>query len=49
MFEARARCDEANLPWLGVPFAIWSLTLFIALALLGLRVFRSRPPTLFLK
>jgi len=49
MFEARARCDEANLPWLGVPFSLWSLAMFVALAVLGLRAFRSRPPTLFLK
>lgn len=49
MFEARARCDEANLPWLGVPFALWSLAMFTLLAVLGLRAFRSRPPTLFLK
>ena len=49
MFEARARCDEANLPWLGVPFSIWSLVLFVLLAGLGFRAFRSRPPTLFLK
>lgn len=49
MFEARARCDEANLPWLGVPFALWSLAMFVLLAGLGLRAFRARPTTLFLK
>ena len=49
MFEATARCDEANLPWLGVPFALWSLALFCILALLSLRAFRLRPHTLFLK
>lgn len=49
MFEATARCDEANLPWLAVPFAIWSLLLYLVLTLLGVWAFRSRPHTLFLK
>ncbi len=49
MFEARARCDEANLPWLGIPFALWSLGLFITIAALGLSAFRTRSNNLFLK
>lgn len=37
MFIAYAPCDQANLPMLGVPFAIWSLALFVLLAVaLGL-------------
>jgi disulfide bond formation protein DsbB len=49
MFEATARCDEANLPWLGIPFALWSLGLFMVLLLIGLRAFRYRPPSMFLR
>ncbi len=49
MFEATARCDEANLPWLGLPFALWSLGLFAVLLLLALRAFRYRSPPMFLK
>lgn len=40
MFEATARCDEANLPWLGVPFALWGALTFLITAsgsLLALR------------
>ena len=40
LFEARALCDEANLPLLGLPFAIWSAILFAMLAtLLTITVF----------
>lgn len=28
MFEATARCDEADLPWLGLPFSLWGATTF---------------------
>jgi disulfide bond formation protein DsbB len=28
MFEATARCDEADLPWLGVPFSFWGAFTF---------------------
>lgn len=40
MFEATARCDEADRPWLGLPFSLWGATLFAVLgagALLALR------------
>ncbi len=40
MFEATARCDEADRPWLGMPFSLWGATLFTFLgmgALLALR------------
>jgi disulfide bond formation protein DsbB len=33
MFKATAFCNEANLPWLGVPFALWSVALFAVLGL----------------
>lgn len=33
MFEATARCDEANMPWLGVPFALWGALTFMVLGL----------------
>ncbi len=40
MFEARAMCDEANVPLLGLPFAIWSAILFAMLAvMLSITVF----------
>lgn len=40
LFEARALCDEANVPLLGLPFAIWSAILFAMLAtLLTITVF----------
>ena len=29
MFEATARCDEADLPWLGVPFSFWGAITFL--------------------
>ncbi len=31
MFNATAPCDEANAPLLGIPFALWSATLFAML------------------
>ena len=34
MFQATAMCHEANLPMLGIPFAIWSVMLFSLLGLL---------------
>ncbi|MGH1357636.1 MAG: disulfide bond formation protein B [Burkholderiaceae bacterium] len=40
LFEARAMCDEANMPLLGLPFSIWSAILFAMLAtLLSITVF----------
>ena len=37
MFEATARCDEADRPWLGVPFSLWGATLFALLAVAAAR------------
>lgn len=40
MFEATARCDEADRPWLGLPFSLWGAALFAVLgvgALVALR------------
>jgi disulfide bond formation protein DsbB len=34
LFQATAMCNEANLPMLGIPFAIWSAMLFGLLSLL---------------
>lgn len=34
LFKATAYCDEANVPLLGIPFAIWSAGLFVLLAVL---------------
>ena len=31
VFQAQAMCNEANLPWLGVPFALWGALLFVTL------------------
>jgi len=42
MFEATAMCDEANLPMLGVPFSIWSATLFGLLSLVLIVVLFSK-------
>jgi disulfide bond formation protein DsbB len=38
MFEATARCDEADRAWLGVPFSLWGAALFtlFAVAAIGL-------------
>ena len=55
MFEATARCDEADRPWLGVPFSLWGAMLFASLAVVAagtlIRLFRQRPRqrTLFSK
>ncbi len=38
LFEATASCRDANAPLLGIPFALWSATLFVVLALLAARV-----------
>jgi disulfide bond formation protein DsbB len=49
MFMPTARCDEANAPLLGVPFALWSATLFAASALVcaaaAAALLRARPGT----
>ena len=34
LFMPTARCDEANAPLLGIPFALWSAGLFVVSALL---------------
>src|SRR5690606_38537264 len=33
LFFADASCSEANVPLLGVPFAVWSATAFVLLAI----------------
>ncbi len=37
LFEPTASCAEANVPLLGLPFALWSAALFVLLALLSAR------------
>jgi disulfide bond formation protein DsbB len=49
MFEATARCDEANLPMLGVPYAIWSAVLFLLIAIASALAARYRPNHMFLQ
>ncbi len=50
MFEASARCDEADLPWLGIPFSLWGALLFGALGLMAALALRRRTSNLiFLK
>src|SRR5690606_8192885 len=45
LFKATASCSEANLPLLGVPFAIWSAALFALLfVILSLAAVRGAPP-----
>lgn len=44
MFQATAMCDEANLPMLGIPFALWSAMLFVVFTLIMLIVTFSRGP-----
>jgi disulfide bond formation protein DsbB len=34
LFSATANCDEANVPLLGIPFAVWSMLTFAIIALL---------------
>ncbi len=44
LFQARALCDEANLPLFGVPFAIWSAGVFAALVvMLSITTFSRGP------
>ncbi|MEZ5657218.1 MAG: disulfide bond formation protein B [Burkholderiaceae bacterium] len=31
VFQAQAMCHEANVPWMGVPFALWGAAMFITL------------------
>lgn len=40
VFQAQASCADASVPLLGVPYEFWSLALFFALAVAGLRVLR---------
>jgi disulfide bond formation protein DsbB len=41
VFEARASCAEAAVNMLGVPYAFWSLALFVALAALVISAVRA--------
>jgi len=41
MFMPYASCAQANLPWLGVPFAVWAMGLFIALGGLAVLALRA--------
>ena len=41
VFEARASCADAAAKLLGLPYEIWSLALFVALALAALRAFSA--------
>jgi len=34
LFSATANCDEANVPLLGIPFAIWSMLTFVIITLM---------------
>lgn len=44
LFEATASCADANVPLLGIPFALWSAALFALLALLAARaILFARP------
>lgn len=36
IFAATANCDEANVPLLGIPFALWSMLTFASIALIML-------------
>lgn len=40
LFQANASCAEANVPLLGVPFALWSMALFVALEALAILTLR---------
>lgn len=35
IFSATANCDEANVPLLGIPFAVWSMLTFAMIALIA--------------
>jgi disulfide bond formation protein DsbB len=41
MFEATARCDEADRPWLGLPFSLWGAVLFAVLGVGALWALRQ--------
>lgn len=43
VFAARASCAEASVAMLGVPYAFWSLALFVLLGALAARVARDAP------
>ena len=43
VFAARASCAEASVPMLGVPYAFWSLALFVLLGALAAWVARDAP------
>jgi disulfide bond formation protein DsbB len=49
MFEATARCDEANLPMLGLPYALWSAALFVLIAFGSALAARYRSNHMFLQ
>jgi protein dithiol:quinone oxidoreductase len=38
LFQSRASCAEASVSLLGVPYAVWSLTLFLALSVAAFRL-----------
>ncbi|MEZ5649651.1 MAG: disulfide bond formation protein B [Burkholderiaceae bacterium] len=43
VFQAQAMCNEANVPWMGVPFALWGAAMFIVLIVcLGVAATRER-------
>jgi disulfide bond formation protein DsbB len=46
MFVAYASCDRANVPLLGIPFAVWSAALYVllglAIAMAGRALLKSR-------
>jgi disulfide bond formation protein DsbB len=42
LFSPTANCMEANLPLLGLPFALWSAALFALLAVLCITALRAR-------
>lgn len=47
VFEARASCAEASVPLLGLPYPIWSLLLFLVIAIFAARLHleqRARVP-----
>lgn len=41
LFEATASCADANVPLLGVPFAVWSAALFVLLLLMCTAALRA--------